>query len=50
MTEEQIRTATERDLQAKAYNEQLLKSLTAEELHRQFDALVSKLDGSRAAQ
>ena len=49
MTEEQIRAAKERDLQAKAYNEQLLKSSTLEELHRQFDALVSKLDGSLAA-
>ena len=48
MTEEQILAATERDLQAKAYNEQLLKSLTAEELDRQFDALVSKLDRNRA--
>ena len=49
MTEEQIRAATERDLQAKAYNEQLLKSSTVEERDRQFDALVSKLDGSRSA-
>ena len=45
--EEQIRAATERLLQANAYNEQLLKSLTVEEKHRQFFNLISKLDGSQ---